>query len=49
MMGWYVEKVEDGECFQILGGKPSARHALGRPWGWEGNIQLGLSEVGYED
>jgi len=47
-MGWYVEEVGDRECFRILAGKP-ARHPLGRPWRWEGNIQLGLSELDYED
>jgi hypothetical protein len=48
VMGRYVEEVGDRECFQILAGKPSARHPLGRPWR-EGNIKLGLSEVGYKD
>ena len=42
VMGWYVEEVGDRECFQILVGKPSVRHPLGRPWRWEGNIKLGF-------
>lgn len=48
MKVWYVGEVGDRECFPILVGKPSTRHRLGRPWSWEGNIKLSLSEVGYE-
>jgi hypothetical protein len=49
MMGWYMEEMGDRECFQILAAKPYARHPLGRRRMWEGNIKLGLNEVGYED
>jgi len=39
-MDWYVEEMGDRACFQVLAGKPSARHPLGRPWRWEGNTVI---------